>query len=60
MSALLEYVWVDASGNTRSKTKVLDSPPDMLLKNGVVKVSQLLHGTMMDHLQAKQMAGTRK
>lgn len=41
MSALLEYVWVDASGNTRSKTKVLDSPPDTLLDNGVIKVSQL-------------------
>ena len=40
MSAL-EYIWIDASGNTRSKTKVLKDPPQSLVENGVIKVSQL-------------------
>lgn len=39
--ALLEYVWVDAFGNTRSKTKVMANPPASLSSNGSVKLAQL-------------------
>lgn len=39
--ALLEYVWLDASGNMRSKTKVMENAPESLTMNGNIKLSQL-------------------
>jgi len=39
--ALLEYIWLDADGNPRSKTKVMNNPPESLIHHGNIKVSQL-------------------